>query len=135
MKTSSKFKFIDWLQAGIVIKFTNAVCKSYNESLIKIHLCRIRAVSRHKNTFNFNATVLHSSSHIKTHFQMFKRTYGYRPWLYDVNIDACRFLSKPTNAVAILLTNQVKNFTNFFDQKCPISVICFQVILFVNINK
>lgn len=61
---------------------------------------------------------------------MFKRTYGYRPWLYDVSIDACRFLSKPTNAVAILLTNQVKNFTNFFDQKCPVSVICFKSVFF-----
>lgn len=129
------FTFINSLQADRVIKFTNAVCKSYNESLIKIYLCRIRAVSRIKNTFNFNATVLHASSHIQSHFKMYKRTYGYRPWVYDVSVDVCRFLNKPTNAIALLLTNQIKNYTNFLDQKCPVSVILLKSVFIKIIIK
>ncbi|KAH8416064.1 hypothetical protein KR222_007415, partial [Zaprionus bogoriensis] len=108
------------LQDGMICKFTNAVCKSYNESLNKINLCRIRAVDRYKNTFNFNSTVLQPIYEIKTRVKWFKRANGYKPWLYDVTFDGCQFVKKPTNAVAIYMLSQFRNYTNILDQQCPI---------------
>lgn len=54
--------------------------------------------------------------------QMLKKANGYKPWLYDVSLDACEFLRKPSNTFVILLVKQFKNFTNMFDQKCPVTV-------------
>lgn len=68
-------------------------------------------------------TLLHLVYSVKSRFQIFKRESGYKPWLYDITIDACQFLRKPSNAAIIYLVKQAKNFTNFFDQKCPVSVI------------
>lgn len=109
-------------QAGVVIKFSNAVCKSLNESWLIIHTCRIRAINRYTNIFNYNATVLYPVNELKGRFQVFKRENGYKPWLYDFFIDFCQYLRKPNNPAIIYMFNQIKNFTNFFDQKCPISV-------------
>lgn len=86
-------------------------------------MCRIRAINRYKNIFNYNMTLLHLVYSVKSRFQIFKRESGYKPWLYDITIDACQFLRKPSNAAIIYLVKQAKNFTNFFDQKCPVSVI------------
>lgn len=109
-------------QSGVVMKFSNAVCKSLNESLIIIHTCRIRAINRYTNIFNYNATTLYPVNDVKGRFQVLKRENGYKPWLYDLYIDLCQYLRKPNNPALIFMFNQIKNFTNFFDQKCPISV-------------
>lgn len=117
-------KFIYFQQAGVLMKFTNAICKSFNESMIKINMCRIRAVNRYKNIFNLNATLLQSMYSVKTRFQLYKRANGYKPWLYDISIDNCEYLKKPSNPIAIFLVNQFKNFSNFWEERCPITV-CF----------
>lgn len=105
------------------MKFTNAYCKSYNESLVKINECRIRAVNRYKNTFNYNASVLHPIYAVKGHGYLFKRANGYKPFLYDIpNIDACQYLKKPNNPIVMLVVKQFRNFTNLLDQKCPVTV-------------
>lgn len=105
-----------------MIKFTNAICKSYDEKLFQINLCRIRAVSRYKNTFNYKATVLEPIYDIKGRVQTLQRASGYKPWLVDISFDVCQFFKKPSNAILILFVKQMKNFTNLFDQKCPITV-------------
>lgn len=110
------------LQAGAFIKFTNAICKSYNERLFQVSLCRIRAVNRYKNTFNYHATALDPIYDIKGRMQILRRASGYKPWIVDVSFDVCQFLKKPSNAILILFAKQMKNFTNFFDQKCPLTV-------------
>lgn len=118
----SRILLFSLLQACSVMKFTNAICVTYNESLAKVPMCRIRAVSRYKNTFNYIVTFLHTIQRIRSRFQLYKRENGYKPFLYDFTLDNCQFLRKPTNILAILLRNQFKNFSNFFDQKCPVSV-------------
>lgn len=50
-------------QTGVTMKFTNAVCQGYNESMITIQKCRIRTVNRYKNIFNYNSTVRYKSAH------------------------------------------------------------------------
>lgn len=105
-----------------MMKFTNAVCQSHNKSLIKIKECRIRAVSRYTNIFNFYEIMLQPIYKMSVRVQMLKKANGYKPWLYDVSVDACEFLRKPSNPFVILLVKQFKNFTNIFDQKCPVTV-------------
>lgn len=69
-------------------------------------------------------TLLQPMYSVKTRFRMFTKGNGYKPWLYDVSIDNCQYLRRPSNAVAILFVQQFKHFSNFWEQQCPISV-CF----------
>ncbi|EDV90987.1 GH22192 [Drosophila grimshawi] len=97
---------------------TNAVCTSLNKSWVAIHECRLRAINRHKTTFNFNGTILHPANHISLRYEMFQKANGYKPWLFNTTIDACRYLKKSFNPFVIMVFNLYKEFTNF-NHTCP----------------
>ncbi|XP_017080411.1 uncharacterized protein LOC108114139 [Drosophila eugracilis] len=106
-------------QNSVVFKLTNAICGSYNKTWIRINHCRLKAISRHKTVFNFNATFLHPTRNIIVHYQLFKRENGYKPWLVNIRIDGCRYLRKPYDAIAILLFSIYKDFSNI-NHTCPL---------------
>ncbi|ALC39840.1 maker538, partial [Drosophila busckii] len=100
-----------------VFKFTNAVCKTSGSTII-INECRLRAVNRARNTFNFQMTLLEKVTDILYMAQLFKKSNGYKPWLYKFSVDGCRFLDKPFNPVIIILYRMFKDFSNF-NHSCP----------------
>ncbi|XP_043863251.1 uncharacterized protein LOC122756795 [Drosophila mojavensis] len=100
-------------------KFTNAVCKSHNESWVTVDMCRLRAINRNKTTLNLQVTLLHTTKTVHAESQIFFKANGYKPWLYKPSIDICRFLKKPYNPVAVLVFNLLKNYTNF-NTRCPL---------------
>ncbi|XP_068152783.1 uncharacterized protein [Drosophila tropicalis] len=103
---------------AVIFKLTNAVCKSYNESWIVINKCRLKALGRDKTAFYFNGTVKHPAYDISVKGQLYKKANVYMPWLLKANIDACRFVDKPYNPIAILVANLFLEFTNF-NHSCP----------------
>ncbi|KAH8299508.1 hypothetical protein KR044_002000, partial [Drosophila immigrans] len=103
---------------AIVFKFTNAVCESYNKSWFVIHHCRLKAVNRTVNTLNINGTVLHPANNIGVQYQMFKKANGYKPWLFNLHLDVCRFIKNEYNPFAKVVFNLFKEFSNF-NHSCP----------------
>ncbi|XP_032599464.1 uncharacterized protein LOC6561217 [Drosophila grimshawi] len=103
---------------AVVFKMTNAVCESYNKSWIVINKCRLRAINRHKTTYNFNATFLHPVRTMSLRMEVFQKANGYKPWLFNVTIDLCRFLRKPFNPFAIMVFKVFVEFTNL-NHTCP----------------
>ncbi|XP_034102105.2 uncharacterized protein LOC117566668, partial [Drosophila albomicans] len=103
---------------AVIFKFSNAVCKSFNESWFLIHQCRIKAIKRNVNTLNFNGTVLYPAYDIFVHLQVFKKANGYKPWLFNVTVDGCRFIKRPNSPFAMLIFNLFKDFSNF-NHSCP----------------
>ncbi|KRF77731.1 uncharacterized protein Dvir_GJ26466 [Drosophila virilis] len=53
--------------------------------------------------------------------QLLKKENGYKPWLYNVKIDVCRFMEKPYNPIAILMYKMFKEFSNV-NHTCPFIV-------------
>ncbi|KAH8300039.1 hypothetical protein KR044_008788, partial [Drosophila immigrans] len=102
----------------ILFKFTNAVCKSYDESRFKINKCRLRAVSRNVSTFNYNATNLYRINDVQIKLQILKKANGYKPWIINADIDACRFLKGSYNPIAKVIFNMFKEFSNI-NHSCP----------------
>ncbi|KAH8415824.1 hypothetical protein KR222_001518, partial [Zaprionus bogoriensis] len=103
---------------ALIFKFTNAICKSYNESWFVVHNCRLKAVSRNITTFNFNGTVLHPAYNIGLRAQMFQKANTYLPWLVNTELDVCRFVKRAYNPVVIMVFNLFKEFSNF-NHSCP----------------
>lgn len=122
-------------QDAVTFKFTNAVCESYNKSWFVIHQCRLRAVNRNKNTFNFNGTIVHPAHKINIHMQILKKANGYKPWLFNETIDACRFLKTSYSPFAKLVFNLFKDFSNI-NHTCPyyVSNASFIFIIFTHIT-
>ncbi|XP_043067618.1 uncharacterized protein [Drosophila bipectinata] len=103
---------------AVVFKFTNFVCLSYNESWFIFHNCRLKAVSRDKVILNVNGTILHPAYSIMIHFKVFKKANGYKPWLIDTKVDACRFLKKSYDPFAKIVYGLFKEFSNI-NHTCP----------------
>ncbi|KAH8417954.1 hypothetical protein KR222_009060, partial [Zaprionus bogoriensis] len=99
-------------------KLTNAVCGSLNESWYLIHTCRLQAVNRYRTTFNFNGTILHPAYNIEIDAQLLKKENGYKPFLYKIRFDLCRFFKKPFNPLVIIVYKAVRDFINF-NHTCP----------------
>ncbi|KAH8330894.1 hypothetical protein KR067_008686, partial [Drosophila pandora] len=103
---------------SVVMKFTNFECESYNKSWFVFHNCRLKAVSRNRIVLNMNGSVLHPVSVCHVHAKVDKKANGYKPWILDFQIDACRFLRKNYNPVAKIVYNLFRDFSNL-NHTCP----------------
>jgi len=109
-----------------VFKMTNVVCTNLNESWINVTECRLRAINRNKTILNIYVNILHPVNNCGIEGQLFQKANGYKPWLYKVSIDACRFIKKPYNPFAVLVFNLFKDFSNF-NHTCPYTVSILQI--------
>nr|NP_995888.1 uncharacterized protein Dmel_CG33453, isoform A [Drosophila melanogaster]AAS64807.1 uncharacterized protein Dmel_CG33453, isoform A [Drosophila melanogaster] len=100
------------------IKLTNVVCESINKSWAVFHYCRLKAYSRNKTSLNINATFLHPTNNVSLRLKMVKRLSGYKPFLFDVTIDACQFLRKRHNPVIKMFYSFIKDYSTL-NHTCP----------------
>ncbi|EDW92543.2 uncharacterized protein Dyak_GE11450 [Drosophila yakuba] len=100
------------------VKMTNAVCKSYNQSWVVVHYCRLKAYSRTKTSLNINATFIEPAKEISVHFKMMKKANGYKPFLYDYTFDACEFMRRRHHPVAKIVWNFIRNVSTV-NHTCP----------------
>ncbi|XP_017015674.1 uncharacterized protein [Drosophila takahashii] len=105
---------------SVIFRMTNVECISHNKSWVRVNMCRLKAISRYKVVFNFNATLFYPTPDIRVTYRVFKRENGYKPWMINVEIDSCRFLRKPYNVFGVMIYNFFRNFTNA-NHTCPLS--------------
>ncbi|KAH8250159.1 hypothetical protein KR026_006425, partial [Drosophila bipectinata] len=106
---------------GTVLRFSNFECQSYNKSMYIVNNCRLKAVSRDRIEVHYNGALLRPAHKVKLHLKVYKRESGYKPWLLETTVDACRFLRKNYNPLAKLLYRTVQEFTNM-NHTCPYEV-------------
>ncbi|KAH8372475.1 hypothetical protein KR093_011706 [Drosophila rubida] len=110
--------FYDSRQEAVLFKFTNAICKSYDETQIFINQCRLRAVSRNVTTFNYNATNFFRIDEARLKVQILKKANGFKPWVVKADIDGCRFLKKSYNPLFKIIFSLFQEFSNM-NHTCP----------------
>ncbi|KAH8358832.1 hypothetical protein KR093_002778, partial [Drosophila rubida] len=103
---------------AVAIRFTNVFCKSSNKTRYVVNTCRLRAIKRNKYIFNYDATIIYELCDVKVNVQLVKRANGYKPWLYNLTIDACEFLRKRNNPIIKLIYNIFKDYSNL-NHSCP----------------
>lgn len=106
------------IKDAIFIKFTNVVCENFNKTWITFHECRLRAISRHKTVMNLNLTFNYPAYEIIVDIQALKKANGYKPWLFNVSIDACRFIKKPYHPAVMIVFKMFRDFSNI-NHSCP----------------
>ncbi|KAH8372476.1 hypothetical protein KR093_011705, partial [Drosophila rubida] len=103
---------------AVLFKFTNAICKSYDESLLLVNECRLRAVSRNVTTFNYNASIFFRVDEARFKVQVLKKANGYKPWIIKSDIDGCRFLKSSYNPIFKIIFSLFQEFSNI-NHTCP----------------
>ncbi|EDV95009.1 GH23692, partial [Drosophila grimshawi] len=105
--------------SAVVFKLTNAVCESFNKSSVVVNQCRLRAVQRNKAVLNIEVNILVPAEYIEVRMQILRKGNGYKPWLFDVTLDACKFLRKSFNPAVTMVWALFKDFTNI-NHTCPL---------------
>ncbi|XP_044251872.1 uncharacterized protein [Drosophila takahashii] len=108
---------IDLLEAPFV-KMTNVICESYNKSWVVIHYCRLKAYSRNKTSLHINATLLEPANNIFLKVKLMKKANGYKPFLFDITVDACKFMRRNNHPLLKILLNLIKDVSTV-NHTCP----------------
>ncbi|XP_033150109.1 uncharacterized protein LOC108601225 [Drosophila busckii] len=99
-------------------KMTNVVCDSFNKSWVVYRECRLRAVSRNKTTLTAFVFISEPAYNIQMQLKVLKKANGYKPFLFDYTIDACKFMRTRYHPVAKMFWNLFKDISTL-NHTCP----------------
>ncbi|XP_034665106.1 uncharacterized protein LOC117899298 [Drosophila subobscura] len=83
-------------------EFTNVNCTSLDENFTEIEYCYLKSINRTYKYFSARVTLFQVPvTNIKVNLALLKRLNGYKPFLYNYTVDACRFLKNPKSKPVI----------------------------------
>ncbi|EDX09197.1 uncharacterized protein Dsimw501_GD13270, isoform A [Drosophila simulans] len=103
-----------------VVEFTNLHCESLDKDFALFEYCFLKSVNRTYKYVSIKVNLLRTPiTKIKVRFGLYKRLNGYKPFLYNMTLDACRFLNSPNpNPVASYFYSWFKDYSNT-NHSCP----------------
>ncbi|KAH8262217.1 hypothetical protein KR038_012136, partial [Drosophila bunnanda] len=104
-------------------EFTNIKCTCFDESFCSFEYCLIKSVNR---TYKYASITLKfnqgPANKIKANLAFYKKLNGYKPFLYNVTVDACKLIKNPTSSpVAWFFYGLFLPFSNV-NHSCPFDV-------------
>ncbi|EDX03477.1 uncharacterized protein LOC6730724 [Drosophila simulans] len=121
------------------MEFTNVKCTSFDKEFTEFEYCYLKSVNRSYKYLSLKCNLLQAPvTKIKVNVAFFKRFSGYRPFMYNVTVDFCRFLKNPSsNAFVNFWYRMVVDYSNINHtcpynrdirvEKLPIGVVNFQM--------
>ncbi|XP_022225072.2 uncharacterized protein LOC111075870 isoform X2 [Drosophila obscura] len=108
------------IEVAAKVEFTNFVCTSFDKEFGDFEYCYLKSVNR---TYKYMSTKFNlyqaPIKKIKVNISLHKRFSGYRPFMYNVTVDGCRFLNNPkSNPVILFFYNIITSFSNI-NHSCP----------------
>ncbi|XP_068152654.1 uncharacterized protein [Drosophila tropicalis] len=102
------------------VEFTNIKCEPLDKSFADFEYCYIKAINRSYKYVSLKVNLFKIPvTKVKVNFALMKRFNGYRPFLYNITVDACKFLENPNrNPIAHYLSDLFLPYTNMA-HKCP----------------
>ncbi|KAH8242392.1 hypothetical protein KR032_005150, partial [Drosophila birchii] len=102
------------------VEFTNVKCTTLEPDFVSFEYCFLKSVNRTYKYLSLKAN-LHKSpvTKIKVNVAIFKRYNGYKPFFYNITVDACKFVirEKP-DPIATYLYSMFKSYSNM-NHSCP----------------
>ncbi|EDV57337.2 uncharacterized protein LOC6541255 [Drosophila erecta] len=102
------------------LEFTNVKCFSHQPEFALYDYCFIKSINRTYKYISMKVKLLKTPVvKVKVNAAIFQRLNGYKPFLYNVTVDACRFFkNQKSNPVAFYLYNLFKDYSNL-NHSCP----------------
>ncbi|KAH8347150.1 hypothetical protein KR059_005869, partial [Drosophila kikkawai] len=102
------------------VEFTNLKCTSYDPKFSEFEYYHFKAINRTFKYLSLKVKLYETPiTNVKVNVALLKRFGGYKPFLYNVTVDACKFLKNPSsNAVIVYLHGFFKSHSNM-NHTCP----------------
>ncbi|EDV49303.2 uncharacterized protein Dere_GG17091 [Drosophila erecta] len=104
---------------------TNVKCTSHDESYATFEYCFLKAINR---TYKY-VSIKVKLHQVPVNFALYERLNGYKPFLYNVTVDACNYLLKPKgNPVVTFIFGLFAPYSNM-NHSCPFNVSIYREFL------
>ncbi|KAH8335647.1 hypothetical protein KR074_007687, partial [Drosophila pseudoananassae] len=117
LKTYREFRV---LQITSRVEFTNLKCRTTDKEFADVEYCLLKAVNRSYKYASVKINLFKVPiTRVKVNLGLYKRMSGYRPFLYNVSVDGCKFLK---NRKASPITNYFFEFireNSNINHSCP----------------
>ncbi|XP_050319755.1 uncharacterized protein LOC126752810 [Bactrocera neohumeralis] len=102
------------------LDFTNVKCISLDNSTVYFDICLLKSVNRTYKYLSIRARFPRKQPtyDIKVNFAILRRENGYKPFLYNITIDACKYLKTHNNPV-IRFAHQFFEKYSTVNRTCP----------------
>ncbi|XP_044778482.1 uncharacterized protein LOC6734251 [Drosophila simulans] len=103
-----------------LVEITNFKCESLDRNFSNFEYCRIKSVNRTYKYVSLKVNLFQTPvNQVKVNTALYKRLNGYKPFLYNVTVDGCKFLknqnSSPVAKYIFGIFKDVSNINHF----CP----------------
>ncbi|XP_049310555.1 uncharacterized protein LOC105229377 [Bactrocera dorsalis] len=100
--------------------FTNIKCISFDNSTLYFDICLLKSVNRTYKYLTISARLPRKqpTNDIKVNFAMLRKENGYKPFLYNITIDACKYMRTRNNPV-IRFAHQFFEKYSTINRTCP----------------
>ncbi|XP_022230246.1 uncharacterized protein LOC111079382 [Drosophila obscura] len=124
MNTQAKLIVMLYLFVGITsrVEFTNIKCNCLDERYCRIEDCYLKSINRSYKYMSVKVNVWKPPiTKLWVNFALYKRSSGYKPFLYNITLDACKFVKNPkSNPVAAYFYAFITDYSNL-NHSCPIN--------------
>ncbi|XP_044313689.1 uncharacterized protein LOC108053571 [Drosophila rhopaloa] len=105
---------------GYGVEFTNFKCESVDKDFCEIDKCFLKSVNRTYKYSSLKIKLLRIPvTKVKINFALYKRFNGYKPFLYNITLDACKFLeNRNSNPGASYFFDIWEDISNM-NHSCP----------------
>ncbi|KAH8281964.1 hypothetical protein KR054_004370, partial [Drosophila jambulina] len=103
-----------------LIEFTNVICESVDKSFADFEYCRFERVNKTFKYITVKVLLFQKPvTKVKINAALYKSSNGYKPYLYNVTVDACKFFKNlKAQPVARLIYDFLNDFSNM-NHTCP----------------
>uniref|UniRef100_A0A6P4EBN5 Uncharacterized protein LOC108041914 n=1 Tax=Drosophila rhopaloa TaxID=1041015 RepID=A0A6P4EBN5_DRORH len=124
----SRIRFVELLiliysikQIASKVEFTNVKCIPLDPEFATFDYCFLKSVNRTYKYLSLRVKLLQRPvTKIKVNVSFLRRYSGYKPFMYNVTVDACRFIENPkANPIAYYIYNFFAHHSNM-NHSCPI---------------
>ncbi|XP_015033888.2 uncharacterized protein LOC6642483 [Drosophila willistoni] len=107
-------------QTNSLVEFTNLKCIPIDKEFAGFEYCQIKAINRTYKYISLKVNLFKKPvTKISVNISALKRLNGYKPFLYNITFDACKFLaSKNKNSVINYFYNLISSHSNM-NHTCP----------------
>ncbi|XP_032305331.1 uncharacterized protein LOC26515012, partial [Drosophila ananassae] len=109
-----------YFKAYSKFEFTNLNCETLNKSYADFEYCYLKSINRTYKYLSIKVNLLKKPIRkVKVRAALFKRFNGWRPFMFDMTVDACNFLKNTkSNLAAKYFLDFFKPFSNM-NHSCP----------------
>ena len=128
-----KYLFVIYFQINSLVAITNVDCEMHDKKFGSFEYCFIKSINRTYKYLSLKVLLYERPvSNVTAGFAILKRANGYKPFLYNVSFDGCKFMKgSRNNLIHSFFYSLFADYSNI-NHSCPYDVSSEKFVRCIN---